>query len=143
MFRKGDFLLKQKGRTRQPSRFFPAIGSGVLIFAGFTFLFAYFIHSDYATAAWTQPVRMAALSTAALMAGKVTGGTGKKGLLIGAILALIWLVWKVCVNINTVITANTLCEIALCILFSWAGSCIFHKNKHGYTKRNHNRSASR
>ena len=127
----------------QLSKFLPALGAGVLIYAVVTFLFALFMRSGYVSASWIQVVRMTALSAAALAAGKLSGATGKKGVLIGAGFALIWLVWKVCVNSSTATTANTISEMALCILFSWVGSCIFHKKKHGYTKRNRRIASAR
>ena len=129
--------MKRKERTRLLISYLLTIGAASLIVAGISLLFAYLIHKGSIPVAWDHAVRMAALSAAAFSVGMVAHRAGRKGIVIGTGLSLIWFVWKVCTNTEAAFTMNTVTEIALCILFSMVASCIFHKKKRGYTKRNH------
>ena len=46
---------------------------------------------------------------------------------------------KACVNFSSIFSVEMISEFLLCILFSWAGSCIFHKKKKKNTARNRKR----
>ena len=103
--------MKRKERTRLLSSYLLMIGAASLIVAGMSLLFAYLIHKGSIPVTWDHAVRMAALSAAAFSAGMIALREGRKGVVIGPVLSLIWFVWKVCTNTEAAFTMNTVTEI--------------------------------
>ena len=119
------------------------LGLAVLATAAAALLFAYLMQNGFVPVAWSTMFQAGSLSIAALASGKFSGESGRRGLEIGALFALIWLLWKLAANADTLLSIYTAAEILLCILCSWLGSCIFHKKRMSYTRRNRKRKAGR
>ena len=136
-FRKGDFLLSKKGSTRGVNWILLPFGLAVLVMAAAALLFAYLMQNGFLPITWSTILQLSSLSFAALAAGKASGESGRRGAMIGAVLALIWCIWRAATKAEVIFSIYTIAEILLCILCSWLGSCIFHKKRKGYTKRNH------
>ena len=128
--------MKQKGRGRLARRYLPALAVFLFTSAVLTLMAAYLMKNGYISVSWGSASRLTTVGIAALVAGRLTDGTGKQGALAGVALALICAIWTACTNPNTFFTIDRVIELALCILCSWLGSCIFHKKKARYTKRN-------
>ena len=128
--------MKQKGRRMALRRYLLSIAAAVLTTAALTLLAAYLMRCGIVSVSWGTAMRLTAVAIAAAIAGRISGGTGKRGMQVGVGLALICVIWRVCTNSSAFFTMDLFSEIALCILCSGVGSCIFHKKKMGYTKRN-------
>lgn len=128
--------MKQKGRGRALRTYLLPIAAAILTTAALTLLAAYLMRCGFISVSWEIPARLTAVAIAAAIAGRISGETGKRGALVGVGLALICAIWRAGANSRTFFTMDLFSEIALCILCSWVGSCIFHKKKTGYTNRN-------
>lgn len=136
MFRKGGFSLKKSGNTPQGQRLLLSLLFAVTVIISFSVLMAYLMQCGIVPIAWGQFVTLISTSLGAIAAGAVSGGKGRKGLLTGAVLAIAWCFWRLAANPVLLFRVNTLLEVGFCVLCSWIGSCIFHKNKKRNTKRN-------
>lgn len=128
--------MKQKGRGRSLRRHLLALAAAVLTTAALTLLAAYLMQKGFIPVSWGIAARLTAVTAAALIAGRLSGGTGAQAALIGVGLSLICALGKACVNFSSIFSVEMISEFLLCILFSWAGSCIFHKKKKKNTARN-------
>lgn len=128
--------MSKKGSVRGMNWILPTFGLAVLVMAAFALLFAYLMQNGFVPITWSAMFQLGSLSIASLAAGKASGESGRRGALIGAVLALIWCIWRAATKADALISIYTIAEILLCILCSWLGSCIFHKKRKGYTKRN-------
>ena len=135
--------MKRKGRTRTVLRLILPSMLGATIIAGASLLFAYFMQLGMMPIAWDYPAALAAVLFGACAVGMTSEGIGKRGILSGTVLAMMWSAWKSCCWETSPVSIHMLSEIALCILISWGSSCIFHKNKQSYTKRNRRRRRGR
>ena len=135
-FTKGVFLLKPKGKTGKIRCVLFPIIIAVLITALVSLLFGYLVQCGFAPEAFLRACCMSSISVGACAARARSCGGGKRCGLVDALIAVIWSVWRMTTNPSSFMMVYTWIEIALCILFSCAGSCIFHKKRKGYTKRN-------
>ena len=142
-FTKGVFLLKPKGKTGKIRCVLFPIIIAVLITALVSLLFGYLVQCGFAPEVFLRAFGMISISAGACAAGAISGGGGKRGVLVGALIAVIWSVWRMTTNPSSFMMVYTWIEIALCILFSCAGSCIFHKKRKGNTKRNRRAAPAR
>ncbi len=128
--------MKPKRKTGKIRCFMFPIIIAVLITALVSLLFGYLVRCGFAPEAFLRAFGMISISVGACAAGALSGGGGKRGILVGTLVAAIWSVWRMTTNPSSFMMVHSWIEISLCILFSCAGSCIFHKKRKGYTKRN-------
>ena len=128
--------MKPKGKTGKLHCILFPIIIAVLMTSLISLLLGYLIKCGLAPEQFLRAFGMMSVSVGACTAGAFSGGSWKRGVLVGALISMIWSVWRMATNASSFMMVQTWMELALCMLFSWAGSCIFHKNKKRYTKRN-------
>ena len=135
--------MKAKGKKGWVRGFLLPVTLAFLTTAAVSLLFAGLMNRGLVPDELVRSARMISVAIGAAAAGALSYGSGKHGLLIGALLAVIWSAWRIAINSSSFLVIDTWTEMVLCILFSWAGSCIFHKKKRGYTKRNRKAAPAR
>ncbi len=109
---------------------------GIIIFAGLSFAAAELTERSVLPMEAAVPALLIALSLAALFAGALNRGAGKRGLLTGVSLAVLFLMGKLVFHLEAFFTSGTLLGAFLIVISAWLGSCIFHKKRGKYTNRN-------
>lgn len=110
---------------------------GVLSFAALSYLAAELVVRGVLPAEAAGPAMLLSLLLASVFAGACSGGAGKRGMFTGGILAILYLLGKAAFHPDAFFDLKTLFGLLCTLPGAWLGSCIFHKNKGCYTKRNH------
>lgn len=128
--------MKQKGRAGKLRWMMLPLISAVVVTGAVSLLSAYLMQSGIVPLEWDHGSALLSIGLGALAAGGFAGGSGKHGLMIGVAIALMWCLGRGITDLTSLLGVRTISGIALCIVSSWIGSCIFHKKKRRNTKRN-------
>lgn len=110
--------------------------AGLAAFAALSFTAAELAERGILPMEIAAPSMLFLLLLSAVIGGALSGGAGKRGLLTGGILAMLYLLGKAVFRSDVFFTSETLLGLLCIIPGSWLGSCIFHKKRRDYTKRN-------
>ncbi len=111
--------------------------AGLMSFAVLSFAAAKLTEEGSLPMEMASPVMLGALLLSAVIGGALSGGAGKRGLLTGCLLALIYVLGKGIFHPEAFFASETLIGFLCILLGAWLGSCIFHKKPRNYTKRDH------
>ena len=115
--------------------------AGLMSFAVLSFAAAKLTEEGSLPMEMASPVMLGALLLSAVIGGALSGGAGKRGLITGASLALIYFIGKLIFHSDSFFTSMTLLGAIVIVISAWLGSCIFHKKGGKYTKRNHKKQS--
>ncbi len=110
--------------------------TGVCVFMGSTLLGAELMRRGLIPMEFRRGIALASLAIGALLSGAVCGGGGKRAVFVGAALLVLYLIGAGTASEGAFRSGEVLIGAAVCLLTPLAGSCIFHKRRAGYTKRN-------
>lgn len=133
--------MKQSIRRLELRGVLPQVLAGVIVYAGLTLLGAELMRRGLIPMEYRQGIATVSLVIGAVVSGACCGRGGRRSIIVGAVLCMLYLIGKGIAPEGMVLSANTLIGAAICLLLPVAGSCIFHKKRSGYTDRNRRKRA--
>ena len=135
-FTRGILVLKQRMKQKTALGMLVPSAAGIVSFALLSLLTAYAVHAGYLPTELIRPAALVALALASVLSGMLCGGEGKRGILTGTLLCVLYLIWKLTASSDNSLSVYTLIGCGITLLCPFAASCIFHKKRRGYTRRN-------
>ena len=129
-------MLKKSRRSAEVLRVVLTVALGTAVYAAACLLSARLILNGTLPEEGRKAAAICSAAAAGLVSGIAARGKGRRGLLIGFGMMLVYIVFRACTASDIDFNETACLTAGIMLIVPWAGSCIFHKKANDYTKRN-------